>query len=333
MNSQSLVRPTFAVCICTRNRVRYLGATIDAALKQELSVGTFDVLVVDNGSTDGTADLVAALSGTDTPVPVRYAREEVAGLSRARNRAIAETTSDFLVFLDDDAIPEPGWLAAVAAAFASAPDVDAVGGGIVPVFECGQPETLPARVVDLFTPQIRGRDRRQVSYPHYPYGANIAFRRTAFRRVGLFREDLGYCGDRLMPAEETELLLRIEKSGGKILFEPRAVVHHLIPAARTSRAYLRRRFLAMGQGQRELEKTRRHDCEPWGLRDVFRALAGGVREYRAAAAAIGSLRRATDRDSFDRELQAWAQKGHALSVLQEAGRRLGARLRLRRGGR
>jgi len=172
-----------------------------------------------------------------------------------------------------------------------------------------------------------------VSYPHYPYGANIAFRRSAFRRVGLFREDLGYCGDRLMPAEETELLLRIEKSGGKIHFDPRAIVRHLIPASRTSRDYLRRRFLAMGQGQRELEKTRRHDCEPWGGRDVLRALFDGVREYRAAAVAIRSLRRATDRDSFDRELQAWVQKGQALSVMREAGRRLGTRLRLRKGDR
>ena len=325
--------PDCTICICTRNRVRYLGPTIEAALKQELPNGRFEILVVDNGSTDGTSGMVAERFRAGTRAPVRCIREETPGLSRARNRAIAETASDILLFLDDDAIPEPGWLAALADAFASAPDIDVVGGAVIPVYEGGRPDWFPARAENIFHPNIQAKGLQRVYYPHYPYGANIAFRRSVFSRVGLFREDLGYRGNSLMPAEETELLLRIEKSGGRILYEPKAIVRHLIPASRTSRSYLRRRYFMMGRGHHELEKTRRHDIEPWGGREIIKAFSRAYREYNSSASAIRALNRAADKESFDRELQAWVAKGRAFSLFQEVWVHLWVRLTRPKAGR
>ena len=322
-NPQSL--PTFTVCICTRNRVKYLEPTIEAVVRQELPGGRFDVLVVDNGSTDGTAAMVAARFGTGTPVSVRWVREEKAGLSRARNRAIAETTSDYLCFLDDDAIPEPGWLKAIMDGFGD-DDIQVVGGHVVPAYERDPPPWWSARIALVFAPQVSTLQRHRVSQGEYPHGANIAFRRAVFARVGLFREDLGYSGKKLIPAEESELLLRIEKAGGAILYEPAAVVRHLIPAARMEREYLRERFYGAGLASHELEKTRRHDVEPWGFRQIWNGWAHGFRLYVASRAVIHATLRMTDGNSFDRELTARFQAGQAVALVCEASRQFKCRL-------
>ena len=311
--------PDIAVCICTRNRVKYLGAAIESVLAQEVASKTFEVRVVDNGSTDGTAEMVRSRFGSGTRVPVRCVREEKAGLSRARNRAIAETSGEYIAFIDDDAIAEPGWLQAILHGFSLEPGIDSVGGAVVPVYEEEVPSWLAGRIHGIFSPWMPPTGAQLVSYPRYPYGANIAFRRSVFARVGLFREDLGYRGDRLMPAEETELLLRLEKSGGKILSQPKAIVRHLIPASRTARPYLRERFYSMGKGYHELEKTRRHDFESWGYREIVNTMARGWSLYKSARAGIRRYGRLSDHDSFDKELSAWVVKGRATALLREAG--------------
>jgi len=318
--------PTCTVCICTRNRVKYLGAAIESVLVQEVAAGTFEVLVVDNGSTDGTAEMMRSRFGSGTRVPVRYIREEKAGLSRARNRAIAEMSGDYIAFLDDDAIAEPGWLQAILNGFSLEPGIDSVGGAVVPIYEEALPQRLTDRIHGIFSPWVPSGEAQLVYYPRYPYGANIAFRRTVFARVGLFREDLGYRGDRLMPAEETELLLRLEKIGGKILSEPKAIVRHLIPSSRTSRPYLRERYYSSGKGYHELEKTRRHDVEPWGIREIFTALSRGKRQYFSARSDIRCFRQSSDVESFDKELSAWVEKGRAVALLREAGIHLWSRI-------
>jgi len=317
--------PSFTVCICTRNRVKYLGPTIESVLAQKVSSGAFDVLVVDNGSTDGTSEMIAARFGRGTCEPVRCIREEVPGLSRARNRAIAETIGDFIVFLDDDAIPEPGWLQAIVAGFGAA-EIQVVGGAVVPAYEQAPPPWWSARIELVFAPHVSTFERHRVSQGEYPHGANIAFRRAVFARVGLFREDLGYSGNKLIPAEESELLLRIEKSGGAILYEPAAVVRHLIPASRMDRKYLRARFYGAGLASHELEKTRRHDVERWGFRQILDGWARGFRLYVAARAVIHATFRMTDGTSFDRELTARFQAGQAVALVREAIRQFKSRL-------
>ena len=324
--------PTFTVCICTRNRVAYLRDTIEAVRTQALPRGLFDVLVVDNGSSDGTSDMVNECFGSSENLIVRCVREEVAGLSRARNRALAETTSDFIAFLDDDAIPAPGWLAALSDAFISSPDVDVVGGGIIPVYEGGAPVWLSSRVEAVFMPQIPGEGLRPVRYPHYPYGANIAFRRTIFHRIGLFREDLGYCGSNLVPAEETELLIRAEKSGAIILFEPRASVRHLIPRERVTKKYLRKRFLTIGVGRYEVEKTRRQDFENWGGREIVTELGHCVWKYFVAWRVMYRVRWLGAADGFDRELDGREKMGLHRARMKEALAQLKKRVRTAFGG-
>ena len=207
MGNEELTVSTCTVCICTRNRVKYLGPTIDAVLKQYLSNSRFDVLVVDNGSTDGTAEMVAERFGTGTPVPVRYTREEKAGLSRARNRAVAETTSDIIAFLDDDAIPEPGWLQAICNGFSLEPGIDSVGGAVVPVYEETLLPWLPTHP-RYFFPGCHPGCSIDIISPVSMAQCRLAF---GFCPLALPR-GFGVSRGQLMPAEETTSATR--KSGG-----------------------------------------------------------------------------------------------------------------------
>lgn len=236
-----------SILICTRNRAVYIGNTIREAAAQSLSIGSFEIVVVDNGSTDHTPEVVRECQGSITNVPLRYVVETEVGLSAARNLAIREAKGRILCFLDDDALPEIEWLEWLVRGYAGNPKVMCVGGAIVPVYEIPLPEWFPEDLEFIFKPALRGVGLHQVTYPHYPYGANFSIRADA-AQVGKFNTSLGYKAQSLIPCEETEFLLRLEKAGYTILMETRAVVKHLIPANRLTLEYQRRRHYANGRG-------------------------------------------------------------------------------------
>jgi glycosyltransferase involved in cell wall biosynthesis len=237
-----------SVLICTRNRATYLGDTIRKAAAQTLTSGSFEIVVVDNGSSDNTPDVVRECQSTIKNVSLRYIIEEEVGLSAARNTAIKEANGQILCFLDDDAVPEPEWLEQLVRGYASNPRVMSVGGAIIPIYEAALPVWFPKDMEFIFKPVVQSDELHRVNYPYYPYGANFSFRAEAVKLVGFFNTSLGYKGKNLIPCEETEFLLRLEKTGYDILMEPRAIVRHIIPANRLTRHYLRRRYYANGRG-------------------------------------------------------------------------------------
>lgn len=243
-----------SVVICTYNRAKYLKETIACAVEQTLSSGTFEILVVDNGSTDETACVVKTCQITESESLIRYVLEPDVGLSAARNRAIQEARGQILCFLDDDAIPDPGWLEWIVQGFAVGGDrVACVGGGIVPVYEKPLPPWFSSALEITYRPLLRQSELYATSYPHYPYGANFSVRSDVAREIGGFNTELGYKGKGLIPCEETEFLLRIEKAGYRVMMEPRAVVRHLIPETRLGHQYYLRRRYASGQGDAVFE--------------------------------------------------------------------------------
>lgn len=237
-----------SVLICTRNRSEYLGNSIRKAAVQELSYGNFEIIVVDNGSTDHTPEVVQECQATIRKTSFHYVVETDVGLSVARNRAMREANGRIFCFLDDDAVPEPEWLEWLIRGYVDDPRVMSVGGEVVPVYETALPAWFPESLEFIFRPQIHDAVLHQVAYPYYPYGANFSIRAEAVRHIGEFNASLGYKGADLIPCEETDFLLRLERAGFKVLMEPRAVVKHIIPANRLTHNYLRRRQYSYGRG-------------------------------------------------------------------------------------
>lgn len=229
--------------ICTANRSARLAETL-LALLPVVDARTAEIVVVDNGSSDGTprllAEIVAAHPGT-----MRAVREERAGLSAARNRAVREARGELLLFLDDDALPAPGWLEAYLAAFQGS-RVAAAGGPVEPIFDGPLPDWLDDRFLPYLSAWDRGPTVTPLRYNELPRGANMALRRALFAAYGDFLEQLGRKGESLRSCEEIELFLRLERGGEEILYLPAARVRHHVGTQRLTAGWMNARFAAQG---------------------------------------------------------------------------------------
>lgn len=239
--------PRATIAICTHNRACQLVSAVEAAASQAADLGA-EVLVVDNASSDETPAVLRQLRAR-LGDRIRVVREPRLGLSVARNRALVRAAGPVVAYLDDDAVPQPGWLAALLAPFEN-PDVVVVGGRIVLGFPDGAPPPwLPAELFCLLSAFDLGDAPRVLRYglADYPYGANLAVRAEAVRALGGFSPVVGPCGDDALVHDETDLCFRLERAGGLIAYTPAAVVVHQVGAERLTPQWLFRR--ASGGGR------------------------------------------------------------------------------------
>ncbi len=239
-----------SVVVCTYNRCASVAETIAALSRQVVRTDTrWELIVVDNNSTDRTRETVGQLASEPGSPEIRYAFEAQQGLSHARNHGIALARGELILFTDDDVIPEPDWVQTVADAMRDC-GCDACGGYIAPIWEAEPPAWLTERFYGFLALKPDPNGPRILSAEEeLPFGANMAFRREVFERVGLFDPGLGRMGNVLAGGEESDLFRRILGSGGSVMYFPQARVHHKVEAFRTRKRYFRRwRF----QGSRNL---------------------------------------------------------------------------------
>ncbi|MBD0333885.1 MAG: glycosyltransferase family 2 protein [Cyanobacteria bacterium Co-bin13] len=231
--------PLISVIICTHNRAAYLGAAVDSLLAQAFEA--FEVLVVDNASTDGTRQVVEQRLGD---ARLRYVYEPVLGLSVARNRGAAEAQAGLLAYLDDDAEASTGWLTALQKAFAADPQVAIAGGKVTLLWP---PNTHPPR---WLSPALAGNlgaydlgDLPQpITQPGLtPRGLNYAIRQSFLQQVGGFDPQLGRVGKNLLSNEELHMTQQALKRGLKVLYLPEALVAHQVAPERLTPGWFLRR--------------------------------------------------------------------------------------------
>jgi glycosyltransferase involved in cell wall biosynthesis len=240
--------PAASVVVCTHNRASLLPALVAAVRAQEVN-GGFEVLVVDSASTDETATVAAGLAGAGVP-PVRAVRAAGRGLCVARNHGLTTTVGAIVVFIDDDAVPRPGWLAALVAPFDD-PLVGCVGGPVSLRFSGDVPPWLVPRLRAFLTAYDLGPTPRAVSYSagmeDYPRGANFAVRREAARAAGGFRRLFERRGARLRSNDELDLCYRLERCGWGLRYAADARVDHLVMPERLHPTWFLRRLGAQGE--------------------------------------------------------------------------------------
>ncbi len=236
-----------SVVICTYNRVDYLLLAIDSLAKQSLSVDDFEIIVVDNASNDSTKESVGNLLPV---IPhLRYVREDSVGLSHARNTGIQESRGEIVVFLDDDAVAEPDCIAAHLRAFAREPAPVATAGRIRLAWPDERPSWVPVSQESLYSGLDLGDTPQVLTFPDYPYGANMAIDRKTLNELGGFSVKLGRSGTNLLSGEEKDLFLRISRLGKPVVYVPDAVAHHHVLEERTEPRWLLRRSLAQGRSE------------------------------------------------------------------------------------
>jgi glycosyltransferase involved in cell wall biosynthesis len=221
-------RLSITVAVCTRDRAEDLATCLDSL--ERVDYESFEILVVDNApSSEATRLLVEQRAGR-----MRYVREPRPGLDWARNRAIAEAAGDIIAFTDDDVAVDAGWIRALAAAFGTDESIAAVTGLVLPA----ELETEAQVLFERYRSFGRGFVPRRVApggggpLAHkygaagdYGTGANMAFRRSLFARIGAFDPALDV-GTPTRGGGDLDMFFRVLKEGQVLVYEPRAIVRH-----------------------------------------------------------------------------------------------------------
>lgn len=224
------------VAIPTYNRADFLRQTLAGLVVQQFPRDHYEILVIDNNSTDHTRAVVEEFA-VSRPAP-RYIQEPQQGLDYARNRAIAEARGDIIVFGDDDILVQADWLAHMAVVLLAdnAHRIGAVGGEVIPVF----PDGLPEWVKEWHAPLGFRADTGPIEARHSPMGANLAFPRWVFSELGLFHTALDRAAGNYFSGGDAEMVRRVRAAGLEVWFSAAAAVKHQMPAGRTTFRYAAR---------------------------------------------------------------------------------------------
>lgn len=230
-----------SVVVSTYNRADRLRLALEALLAQTGDVA-YEVIVVDNNSTDATPQVVAALAAGDGDGKIRYAFEPRQGLSHGRNTGIALARAPIVAFSDDDVRVADDWVRRVKRVLDGRPDIDYAGGRVLPQWLSPPPAWLtmahwsPLALQDYGPePLVSGRERAVCLV-----GANLAFRKRVFDRVGLFTPALGRIKDGIGSTEDHDMQLRVWRSGMRGLYSPDLVAFADVTPDRMTKAYHRR---------------------------------------------------------------------------------------------
>jgi cellulose synthase/poly-beta-1,6-N-acetylglucosamine synthase-like glycosyltransferase len=287
------------VIVPVRDGESTIADCLDAIVATDYPPDRREILVVDNGSSDGTAALIQAR-------PVRYLREPKRGVSNARNRGIAESRGEILAFVDADCLVEPHWLTELVRPFED-PEVGAVGGELR--------HAPPITAAERQAARLLGNWQRFAftSNPAYPITANAAYRREVLERIGAF-------DPHMTRAQDVELGLRFqERSGRRLAFAENATARH---RNRTTQLGFFRQQLGWAYGAglvgAKFEAMGGHPVNPPRIREIGRTARGLGIVLSAKARGRGESRWIED---------AW------YDLLRQVAWWVGARAGLRKGSR
>lgn len=246
--SSKHLMPELSIIVCTYNRDKYILQTLGHLSAQSASKDMYEVLIIDNNSTDQTASICSEFLKNSNG-NFQYFLETNQGHTYARNRGIKEAKGDLLAFIDDDAFVRPDYVSNIPPYFSDS-TVSAIGGRIIPVYEdAEEPDWMTKFLWPLVAALDKGNKSVAFTGSKFPIGANMVFRASIFEKYGLFDITLGRRGSGLEGGDEKEVFLRMKEENELILYAPDVVVDHIIPPKRTELSYIK--GLAVGVGTSE----------------------------------------------------------------------------------
>lgn len=239
-----------SIVIATYNRAEHLLRTLRSLLTQSLEPSLWEVVAVNNNSSDNTRELFEAFAAKHHGYNMRMVDESSQGLSHARNKGIAESRGDIIVIIDDDQIVNREFLEEYYRFFSSHPNIAAAGGKIVPLYEYELPRWASPYAQRPIAGTLNMGSAIKPFRKGFPGGGNMALRRSAINRYGAFNTALGRTGTKLMAGEEKDLFDRLARGGERVYYIPNAIVEHIIPKSRMTKEYFDRVTTMTGASER-----------------------------------------------------------------------------------
>ena len=262
------------VAICTYNGAQRIRAALEALAIQTQPKKSWEVLVIDNASTDGTGEVADQFIKEKLGGCGRVVREEQPGLSFPRASADREARGEVICFLDDDNIPAPDFVAAVIQAFSERPRAGVIGGKVLPRWE-----TKPTPLAEAVAPfalaicDLGKAPRLFDGLGGGIVGAGMCVRREVLKVVFLSRLSPKPVTDRtgtnLISGGDLAISIAARQMGYECWYEPSLVIQHLLPASRMKKDYLLRLYEGIGRGQAAIRR-----CYDWKARSPLAWLIG-----------------------------------------------------------
>ncbi len=286
--------------ICTHNRDTYLGGAIDSLLAQDFAA-EFEVVVVDNGSSDRTRSVVEKLSNPK----LSYFFEPTIGLSVARNTGAKVAKGEILAYLDDDAIASPTWLQVLYSAYENNSKLAIAGGKVTLIWPQGidqPPKWLSNGLAANLGAYDLGNNIVYIDNPGLtPRGLNYSIRRTFLEQIGGFDTHLGRIGTKLLSNEELQMTEIALQQAWQVAYLPDALVAHNVSPERLKPSW----FLNRGWWQGISECYREQLA---GKADISQLKYGSERFLRGLYKSLQYF--ADPAERFDKLVYAYGQIGY-----------------------
>lgn len=236
-----------SLVICTYNRARYLPGSLNSIQLQTLDRKRFQIIIVDNASTDNTADIVNNFIKENPGLNIKYCFEENKGLSFARNRGMKESESEIISYVDDDVILPTDFLEKILIFFEQYPDAAGAGGKVVPKYESGkEPEWMSKYLlgfvgkVDYGNSIIKFEKKMK-----YPAGCNMIYKKEILEKAGGFNNQLKFRSD------DKYIYYKVKSLSDKIYYLPDAWLYHYIDSHRLEIKNFKTLFLKTGNEEKK----------------------------------------------------------------------------------
>ena len=240
-----------SIVICSYNRAQYIGDALDSLYKQTTILSDFEVMLLDNNSTDGTPEVYKSWREIHPEGNFQYLTEHQQGASFARNTGAAHAKTGWLCFMDDDAVAFPDFVANIIKHTQEKPTIVGFGGKIIPKYIPEKPVWMSYYVSSL----VGNFDYSPVPCAFkkgkYPLESNMVIKKSVFDQIGGFNTTLpGVMGTLRIGGEGKELFYKVIGLGEEIYYDPNIIVYHVVEANKLTKEYLYRVASGIGRGER-----------------------------------------------------------------------------------
>ncbi len=245
-----------SVVICSYNRAAYIGAALDSLYQQTASKQAFEVIVVDNNSTDGTDQVFTQWRAANTEGHFYYTTETNQGASYARNKGAQLAKADWLCFMDDDAVATPDYINNIILHTKTNPNALGFGGKIIPKYIPAEPKWMSYYVSSLVGNFDYAPTACAFENGKYPLESNMIVKKSVFDIVGGFNVAIpGVVGTLRIGGEGKELFYKIIEIGETIYYNPSLLVYPVVEVEKLTPTYMYRVASGIGRGERARTKA------------------------------------------------------------------------------